>query len=177
MLARFRPEVRRKQSRPEAIAVSLAFRGRGFAGEIGGGDSGRGLVLQFHLGVQGDHLRRGDFALQRLQLRPGARQALGQVAAVQQHGVIGGKVMLVVVQNAQFVFGDFGVGRVNVGDIDLPAGDGFIGQAVIQALRRLKRQAVSRFDARPAVGAFEKLLRQSQFQFGMLRQIGQRLDP
>ena len=74
--------------------------------------------------------------------------------------------MFVVVQHAQAVLGDFGVGGINVHDIDFALGQRLISQAVIEA-ERLKRQRICAFEQRPPVLAVQEFLRHSQFQFGL----------
>ena len=80
--------------------------------------------------------------------------------------------MLVVLQHAQLVLVDLGVGRIDVDHVDLSAGHRFIGEPVVEAARRL-RQPVGPLQTGPAVAAAEELVRQPEAQLRMLREIAE----
>ena len=111
-----------------------------------------------------------------LQRVPGLRQALRQIRAVEQHRVVARKILPIVGEHGQAVLVDLGVGRVDVDRIDLALGDGFVGEAVIEAARRRERQLVRALQSGPAVGAADELLRQPEPQLRMRLQIGQAGD-
>ena len=77
-------------------------------------------------------------AFQALQRLPCLRQALRQIEPVQQHRVVARKHAAVVLEHAQAVALDLGVGGIDVHDIDFPGGDGLVGEAVVQPRRRLR---------------------------------------
>ena len=100
---------------------------------------------------------------------PCGGQALGQIAPVQQHGVVAREVAQVVRQHHQAQLADLRVGGVNVGHVDLALRQRLVRQAVVQPAGRL-RQAVAPGQARPAVGAADEFVGQAELQ---LRQAGQ----
>ena len=76
---------------------------------------------------------------------------------MQQHRIVGRKIVAIIGQHRDAVALDLGVGRVKIHDVDLAGGERLVGEAVIQAARLL-RQAIRRLESRPAVAAPEKFM-------------------
>ena len=160
-------------AQPARGAVGHRAAGEARTGEEIARDDVEGHALQLGARVHGDHVAFVDAAFQRLQRGPGGRLPRRQVEPVQQHRVVAREVVAVVAQHAQAELADLGVGGVDVDHVDLAGGDRVVGQAVVQAGRRL-REAVARCQALPAVGAADELVGQAEPQLGVARQVAQR---
>ncbi len=80
----------------------------------------------------------------------------------------------VVAEHAEFVLLDLGVGRVKVGRVDLSAGEGAIGEVVVETADVAVREPVAVSDAGPAVGPIHEFIAESEFQVGISFEVGQR---
>ena len=83
--------------------------------------------------------------------------------------------MQVVFQHGQTELGDLRIGGVDVDDVDLALVQGFIGNAVIEA-DRLLRQSIALCHARPAIGAADEFMGQTELHAGLFLQVAQRAD-
>ena len=97
-----------------------------------GGDLGFGHALQFHLGVHRRHRRLPDAALEAQKGGGGGGRAGGKVGAIEIDGVIGREVAKIVGQYLQPVIGDFGVGGIEVDDVDTAAHQAAVGEVVVE---------------------------------------------
>ena len=100
------------------------------------------------------------------------RKSLGQIKAVNQHRVILGEVIPVVIEHPQVEPRNLGIGRIDVHDVELPRGDGFVRQPVINADRRL-RQRIAPLQTAPSVIALQELMAQAESQLRMRGKITQ----
>jgi len=143
------------------------------------GEEGRSLrealALELGGGVHADHQLFVDAALERLERRPCTGRALGQVGSIEEHGVVAREVGTVVVQDAQAVARDLGVGRVHVHDVDAACRQRLVREAVVQAARLL-RQPVEALQSGPTVRASDEFLRQAELQLRIARQVRQRVN-
>ena len=133
--------------------------------------------FQLHPGVEGDHRRRVDGPDQPVaapRTPPGC--ARPGVQPVHQQRLVVGEVVAVVVQHAQAVGADLGVGGVQVGDVQAALGQRPVGQVVLQAAHVLLGQLVAVAQAGPAVAAADELAGEAEPQLRVARQIGDRPD-
>jgi hypothetical protein len=89
---------------------------------------------------------------------------------VQHDRVVGRKKPAIVFELPHAVARNFGVGRINVHDVDLSGGERFVGEPVVEPTRGV-RQCVRGLQSAPAVLSVEELLRKPESQLGMPRQI------
>ena len=131
--------------------------------------------IEFGRGIHLDHAPCRDRAFQAGERRPCLWQALRQICAMQEECGVCGKEFPVVLQHAQTVTGDLGIGAVDVHDVDAPRRERFVGEPVIQPAGA-ERQPVSLLERRPAVPAIEKFLRQPERESGVPCQSGNAAD-
>jgi hypothetical protein len=105
-------------------------------------------------------------------MRPCKRQVL----PVQQDCLVSREESAVVLQDAQSVTHDLGVGGVDIDDIHLSACQCFVGQAMVQAAHLRGRQLVRLAECRPTVLAIQEFLRQRHGEPGMPRKVGNTRD-
>jgi hypothetical protein len=60
-------------------------------------------------------------------------------------------MIAVILQGAQVVIGNLGIGRVDVGDVGVAGGEGPVGKIVLDPAYVALRQIVGRLQARPPV--------------------------
>ena len=182
LLERQATEVGTEELAPE-IVEPTRFGGRFRAGgrprlpaEKVRGDGGKVLVFEFGGRVHPAHRRIVDRAFELGERGPGLGQALREIRAIQQHRVVAREVLAVVLEHRQAILVELGVGRVDVDRVDLALGDGFVGEPMIEAARRVEGQLVGALQSRPAVGPSDEFLRQSEPHLGMRLQVGQPRD-
>ena len=158
-----------------ACSRGAATRAADARGEEIRGDLALGNAIQLGAGVERDHRRVVDAALQALDRREGGRRARGQIRAVEQDGVVAGEELAVVGQHAQRVGADLGVGRVDVHHVGAAARERAVGEVVVHAAR-LVGEAVVGAKPGPAVAAVHDLVREHQPQLGMRDEVGDAAD-
>jgi hypothetical protein len=89
--------------------------------------------LELDRGVHRDHPFLVDAAQQSFESGDRGWRPLSKVGPIEQHRVVAGKVAAVVVQCAQAVIGNLGVGRVQVGDVGITRGKRPISQVMLDA--------------------------------------------
>ena len=103
--------------------------------------------------------------------RASAAKAAGdrawQIGTVEPDALVRREEAEVVAEHAELVLLDLGVGRVEVGGLDLAAGEGAIGQVVVEPADVALRQAVAVAQAGPAVGPIHEFVAEPEFQVGM----------
>ena len=132
-----------RQKSLNALAVGRLARDDGrrrSPGEKVRRDGGKVLAFEFGGRVHPAHRRFVDGAFELGERGPGLRQALREVGAVEQHRVVAGEVLAIVVEHRRSILVDLGIGRIDVDDVDLAAGDGLVREAVIEAARRVEWQ-------------------------------------
>ena len=90
-----------------------------------------------------------------------------QVGPIEPHAFVRGEEAEVVVEHAELVLLDLGVGRVEVGGLDLAARQGAIGQVVVEPADVALGEPVAVAQAGPAVGPIHELVAEPEFQLGM----------
>ena len=116
-----------------------------------------------------------------LPLQPGQRGHRGgrpsrQVRSVEPDAFIRGEETAIVLEDAEPVRADLGVGRVEVGGLDLAGRHRAIGQVMIEAADVALGEPVAIAEARPAVGPLHELVAEGQLQLGMVPQVAERPD-
>jgi hypothetical protein len=157
------------KSGEETPAAFGAFHG---AAEELAGDCREAAAVEFGLRVELDHALLIDRASEPFERGPGARQALRQIQPIQQHCVVRRKESAIVLQHAQLIAADLGVGGVGVDHVYLAGNQRFVGKPVVEAARHRVRESVRGAQSGPAVGAPDEFLRQPENQRGMRRKIG-----
>ena len=84
--------------------------------------------------------------------------------------------MAIVLEHAQAVGADLGVGGVDVGHVDGAGGEGAVGEVVVHARGRRLRQAVAGAQAGPAVGAVEELVGEHEAELRVGGEVGDAAD-
>ena len=100
-------------------------------------------LVQLDPRVHRDHGGLGDESLQFQHGRDNVGGLLRQIRAIQQHGVVVGKMVQVVVQHEQAKVTDLCICRVQVGGVDRASLQSSIGEIVVQPSHVLLRQAIA----------------------------------
>src|SRR5579859_2087003 len=136
---------------------------------------GEGLTLELRRRIHADHQARIDAPFEPRELGELARQASRQVGAVEKHGVVAREELPVILEQTQLEALDLGVGRVDVHDVDAAGGDRLVGEAMVEARRRL-RQRVRRFHSRLSIRAADELLGKAELQLRVPGELGELRD-
>src|SRR5216683_1943367 len=173
-LARFAATIPKGTEMRTAAESETATRKRCWAVYISSRTALRNAFARAGLGA-GIHLDDGGSGNAALQLQEsggGLRGALGQLRPVKQHRMVARKVAQVILQDAQVVIADFGVGRIKIGEINRAILQPPIRQGMFQAGHILLRQLIAVAQARPAVPSFHEFVAKAKLQFRMLAEIG-----
>lgn len=133
------------------------------------------LALEFRGRVHPYHVLGPDAVLQRLNRPPRFGKAPLDVEPVEEHRIVAGKIVEVVVQHPQAKLFDLCIRRIDVDHIHVALRQGIVGDSVIHAARGMAERVAPR-QARPAIGAAKEFMRQAQPQLRMLSQIAQGAD-
>ena len=125
--------------------------------------------------VEADHRRVVELSFETLERRDRRGRARREIRAIDQQRLVGREEAPVVLEHAELVGVDLGVGRVDVGDVGAAAGERAVGEVVVHAARVVV-QAVAGAQAGPAVGAVHHLVAEHESQLGMRGEIGDAAD-
>ena len=127
------------------------------------GDLGFAFAVDLHPRIEPLHRRGIDAPGHALERGDQAGARWREILAVEIDRLVDRKEVPVVLEHAQAVVGDFGVGAVEVGDVERVAGEAAIGEVVVEAVGGL-RQPIGLAQTGPAVGALHELVAEAEAQ-------------
>ena len=139
------------------------------------GDIGLLFAVDLHARIEPLHGRGIEAPGHALERGDPGRGALHEILAVEIDRFVDREKVPVVLEYAQAVVWDFGVGAVQIGGIERVAGEAAIGEVVVEAVGRL-RQGIGLAQAGPAVGALHEFVAEAEAQLRMLAQVADRAD-
>ncbi len=141
-----------------------------------GGDAVLRNPIDLRPRIHRGHLGGRDLALQASEHRDGRGGPGRQVGPIEPDAFIGREELPIVLQHAEVVGPDLGVGRVELGGLDLAGGEGAIRQVVVEPPHVALREAVPVPQAGPAVGPLHEFVAEAELEFRMAPQVGERPD-
>ena len=133
-------------------------------------------AIQFRRGVHFYHARFIDFSAKRLQRAPLRWKADRDIAAMQKQRLIAGKIGPVISENPQFVARYFCIRRIQIDDIHPSGGKRLVGDTVVQPHRDRAGQTVRPGQPGPPVLAGQKLVRETEIERNVAREIVDRAN-
>ncbi|EAU68684.1 hypothetical protein STIAU_6003 [Stigmatella aurantiaca DW4/3-1] len=141
------------------------------------GDAGLGNMFEPGARVERHHFLFGELPLQPRQGREHAGRTHGPRLPVEQDGVIGGKMLQIVLQHAQAIRGDLRVGGVQVRHLEGPALERPVGEIMVQPPHLALGKLVALPQGGPTIRAVHELIAEPQPQLGMAPQIRDAPNP
>ena len=123
-----------------------------------GGHSRFGNTIEAGGCVHRDHPTFGDQTFEAADRNHGTRRRLEQLSAVENHRVVVGEVVSVVVESDQVVVLDFSVGRVQVDNVQRPVGDTAVSEVMVETPNVAVSESISALKPRPSVFAIHEFI-------------------